>query len=112
MVSIELGDMETIAKKHLPLFENNLSKFLRHTIQYYDQQTKKQKTRTKKQNLLQYSIFITLGISLILFSISTLTGIYTILAPLLILLSGILLLVFMLIIGMETIRATGWFRWT
>ena len=71
MVSVELGDMEDVARHYCDSRE--LSRFLRQLIKDYDNEQKTPPTvHEKKESILQTLMFLTLGITFFIIACSTL----------------------------------------
>lgn len=103
MVTLNLSDVEQIIEKYMPQFNNNQSEFIRQSIQFYDQHQTKEKEKINKQLLFQFSLFLLLGIGLIIFALSMYITILLFIVPVILIISGSSFIVFSIIIGKKTI---------
>lgn len=96
MVSLTLEEVQPIIEKYLPKFDNNVSKFLRTTVIYYDEHQNEQQHKQNTLSLFSYFVFILLGTSLILLSLNYIIDIFNVLIPIILMISGVFLIIFMM----------------
>ena len=93
MVSVELGDMEDVARQYCDSRE--LSRFLRQLIRDYDQEQKQPLTsHEKKESILQTLLFLVLGFAFFIIACSTLFDILATITTTLLILCSLFLFIY------------------
>lgn len=109
MTNININDPETdtILEKYLPEYENNKSLLIRDCIKHYDNYRQQQKKRLDLFLFFQFLIFLILGAGLLSFAIGSYIFIAFIVAPILFVISGVMLVLFAFMLMINKKKMVG-----